>query len=402
MVSFIYYLNLALRTFKHKPTRSWLTIIGIFIGITALVALVSIGQGLQETIDKQFSMLNPNAIYIFPGGGMYGVLAATVGTVQLTDHDVKIIKRVNGIEKAAGFSATLAGIESGNEIKYAFVIGYDPSELTLSEISSISPEKGRELEPNDGYKAIVGWLYANGDVFKKKLNVGDEITIKGRKFTIVGIAERVGSEEDDKQVYIPLSTMREVYGDIGYMTVWATVKENYPIDLVAERVKEVLRKDRNLKEGEEDFTVQTPQQLYETYGAVISIVQIIVIGIASISLIVGGIGIMNTMYTSVLERTREIGIMKAVGAKNSDIMMIFLIESGILGLVGGVIGIIAGIGISKIIESVTLQTGYPFGASTPPWLILGALAFSFIVGSISGLLPAMQAAKMKPAESLRV
>ncbi|MEM3592813.1 MAG: ABC transporter permease, partial [Candidatus Micrarchaeia archaeon] len=114
MVSFIYYLNLALRTFKQKPTRSWLTVIGIFIGIASLVALVSIGQGLQETIDKQFSMLNPNAIYIFPGGGMYGLLAATVGSIQMTDHDVKVIQRVNGIEKAAGFSATLAGIESGN------------------------------------------------------------------------------------------------------------------------------------------------------------------------------------------------------------------------------------------------------------------------------------------------
>ncbi|MEM4134003.1 MAG: ABC transporter permease [Candidatus Micrarchaeia archaeon] len=402
MVSFIYYFNLALRTFKQKPTRSWLTVIGIFIGIAALVALVSIGQGLQETIDKQFSMLNPNAIYIFPGGGIYGLLAATVGSIQMTDHDVKVIQRVNGIEKAAGFSATLAGIESGDEIKYAYVIGYDPAKLSLKEISSISPENGRELQPSDGYKVVVGWLYANGDVFKKKLKVGDEITIKGKKFTIVGIAERVGSEEDDKQVYIPLSAMKEIYGDIGYMTIWATVKENYPIDLVAERVKDELRKDRNLKEGEEDFTVQTPQQLYETYGAVISIVQIIVIGIAAISLIVGGIGIMNTMYTSVLERTREIGIMKAVGARNRDIMMIFLIESGILGLVGGVIGTIVGIAISKGIETITLSTGYPFGASTPPWLIIGSLLFSFLVGSISGSLPALKAAKMKPAESLRI
>ncbi|MCS7109613.1 MAG: ABC transporter permease, partial [Candidatus Micrarchaeota archaeon] len=189
--------------------------------------------------------------------------------------------------------------------------------------------------------------------------------------------------------------------DIGYITILATVKETYPIDVVAERVKEALRKDRGLKEGEEDFTVQTPQQLYETYGAVISVIQIIVIGIAAISLIVGGIGIMNTMYTSVLERTREIGIMKAVGARNRDIMMIFLIESGILGLVGGILGIIAGIAISKGIETITIQTGYPFGASTPIWLIIGALAFSFIIGSISGLLPAIQAARTKPAESLR-
>lgn len=402
MVEFIDYFNFALRTFKHKPTRAWLTIIGIFIGITAVVALISLGQGMQDTVNEMFEMLNPNSIYVIPGSGMYGTLAAVAGTAQLTDEDINAIEKVNGVDRAVGFATVLGGIERGDEIKYAFILGYDPGSMTLNDFSSIGPDVGRELKEGDKYKAVVGWNYANGKIFSRQLRVNDEIVISGKTFTIVGIAERVGSEEDDKQVYIPLETMEEMYGDMGYATLLVLTKPNYPIDIIAENVKKELRDARNIEKGEEDdFTVQTAQQLLETYGVVLTLIQVIVIGIAAISLIVGGIGIMNTMYTTVLERTREIGIMKAIGARNIDITMIFLIESGILGLVGGTLGIVFGIGISKAVETVTLQSGYPFGASYSIWLIGGALLFSFIIGSLSGLLPAMQAAKKKPADSLR-
>ena len=401
MRSIIDYFNIALRTFKHKPTRSWLTIIGIFIGVAAVVALISLGQGLQDAVNKQFEMMNPNSIYILPGSGLYGTLAAISGSEKLTEHELSILKRVNGIEKISGFSNVLAGIEYGDEIKYAFVIGYDPKEMTLNEINSISLTIGRELKDNDKYRAIIGWDYYTGNVFKKKVSLNDNIKINNRTFTVIGIADKVGNPEDDKQIYIPITTMREMYGDVGYTTIVAIVKDNYPIDIVAERIKEMIRKDRGLKEGEEDFTVQTMTQVKETYGNVLLIVQIMVGGIAAISLIVGGIGIMNTMYTSVLERTREIGIMKTVGAKNIDILMIFLIESGLLGLIGGIIGIILGFLISKGIETITIQSQLPFSASYPWWLFVGSLLFSFIIGCLSGLLPALQAAKMKPAESIR-
>ena len=401
MVEMKDYFNFALRTFRHKPTRSWLTIIGILIGISAVVALMSLAQGMQDTVNQMFEMLNPNSIYVIPGSGMYGTLAAVAGTEQLTDADISAIEKVNGVEKAVGFATVLAGVERGDEIKYSFVLGYDPSEMTLNDFSSIGPEIGRELKEGDKYKAVIGWNYANGNIFSRSVKVNDELTIGGKTFTVVGIAERVGSEEDDKQVYIPLETMEEMYGDMGYATIFVLTKANYPMDIIAENIKRELRDERDLEEGQEDFTVQTAEQLLETYGIVLTLIQVIVIGIAGISLLVGGIGIMNTMYTTVLERTREIGIMKAIGAKNSDIIMIFLIESGILGLVGGAIGVIIGVGISKAVETVTLQSGYPFGASYPIWLIGGALLFSFAVGSLSGLLPAIQAAKKKPADSLR-
>ena len=172
---------------------------------------------------------------------------------------------------------------------------------------------------------------------------------------------------------------------------------------MAEDIEEELRDERNEKEGQETFSVQSFSQLLETFTDIFAVIQAVFVGIAAISLVVGGIGIMNTMYTSVLERTKEIGTMKAVGAKNSDIFKIFLFESGLLGLVGGTIGILMGMGIAKSVEYIAMiQLGSPFiKAVFGLPLIIGALTFSFLVGTISGVLPAMQAAKLKPADALR-
>ena len=171
---------------------------------------------------------------------------------------------------------------------------------------------------------------------------------------------------------------------------------------MAENIKEELRDSRDEDEGEETFSVQTFEQLLEQFNDILGIVSIVLIGIAAISIVVGGVGIMNTMYTSVLERTKEIGIMKAVGAKNSNIMTLFLIESGMIGLAGGMIGIGIGIGLSKIVEIVASEAGFlPIKAYLGAPLLLGALAFSFIIGAASGTFPAMQASKMKPVDALR-
>ena len=172
---------------------------------------------------------------------------------------------------------------------------------------------------------------------------------------------------------------------------------------VAERIKRELRQARGEKEGEETFRVQTAEQILESFQSIFGIVQAVLVGIASISLLVGGIGIMNTMYTSVLERTKEIGAMKAIGAKNSQILILFLFESGLLGLIGGAIGVGIGIGLAKSAEFITsnfLGTNL-LQASLNPLIIFGALTFSFIVGSLSGILPAMQASLLKPADALR-
>jgi putative ABC transport system permease protein len=183
----------------------------------------------------------------------------------------------------------------------------------------------------------------------------------------------------------------------------AKVSSGYDIESVAEAIKEKMRKDRKLKEGEEDFSVQTPVSAVQGVNNILNIVNLIIAGIAAISLIVGGIGIANTMYTSVLERTKEIGIMKAIGAKNSDILLIFLFEAGMLGMAGGIIGVLIGLGLSfgmSTAANSALGTTL-LKVTFSPMLIIGALTFSLTIGIISGVMPAIRASKLKPVDALR-
>jgi len=182
-----------------------------------------------------------------------------------------------------------------------------------------------------------------------------------------------------------------------------TVENSDIAEETAERIERELRKDRNLKEGEEDFSVQTPSQVLGTVTDILTAVNVVVVGIAMISLIVGGIGIANTMYTSVLERKKEIGTMKAIGARNSNILMIFLIESGLLGLIGGIVGALIGAGIAL---GIAAGANSFFGSelikisiSIP--LLISVITFSFLIGILSGAIPSYQASKLRPVDALR-
>ena len=175
------------------------------------------------------------------------------------------------------------------------------------------------------------------------------------------------------------------------------------IEFVAERVEDALRKDRRQKPGEEDFTVNTPLESLQSIKTILTSINIVILSIAGIALFVGGVGITNTMYTSVLERTREIGVMKAVGARNSNILSLFLIESGFLGLVGGIIGALFGLSFA-FLAAFGVASAFPginFGVEISYSLLFGAIGFSFVVGTISGILPAIQASQLKPVDALR-
>ncbi len=397
------YFRFALSNIKRNEVRSLLTLAGIVIGIAAVVSLISLGQGLQEAVNEQFELMGTNTIMVMSGSGLTGMAGAAT---PLTQSDLEVIRKVKGVDLAGGFISKIAKIEFNDEIKYSWVSGFpqDESRRIIEDMGGYSIEKGRDLKEADKYKTVVGCMLANADVFEKEVNIGDKVKIEGQTFKVVGSYEPIGNPDDDSALGIPLETAREVFDEPDeLMVIMARSKDGYTTDDVAEDIKEKLRKDRGQKEGEEDFTVQTSEQLKETAGVVLDVINYVLIGIAAISLLVGGVGIMNTMYTSVLERTREIGVMKAIGAKDSDIMVVFLIESGILGLVGGIIGCSIGIGLSKSVEilateelNTTLLTAY-----IAPEFIIGALMFSFIVGCISGILPARQASQLKPVDALR-
>jgi putative ABC transport system permease protein len=401
------YLLIAFRNLKKRRTRTGLTLIGIFIGIATVVSLISLGQGLQESIIQQFQSLGSDKLIISPGGGS-GLSGQTLGseTNKLTDKDVEIIRGTKGVKEVSFYVYGIAGIKFKDTIKYTWIIGLplDSSKSILESMQNWDIKDGRDLRQGDKYKATVGSELWRGRYFPEKVGIGNKIEIGTGEFRVVGTITPIGNPSDDSQVYIPFDIAREIFNkkDAVDMII-VQADEGINVNEVKADIEKALRRYRKVKEGEEDFSVLTTEQMLEIFSVIFNAVQVVFIGIAAISLIVGGIGIMNTMYTSVLERTNEIGIMKAIGARNSFIMLIFLIESGLLGLVGGAIGIGLGIGLSKgmeVIISTTLGITY-LKAYFPLYLIIGSLFFSFIVGCISGVFPAMRAAKQSPVDSLR-
>ncbi len=399
------FFKLSFAGLKNRSLRTWLTMIGIFIGIASVVALISLGQGMQDSINEEFEKVGTNRIMITPGGGFMGPTGGEMMMGQIDDTDLSVIKRVTGIDIATGVVSKTSKVQYKNEQKFLNVWGFDTDEEANKLVASsgfLDVEKGRQIKRGDRYKAIIGYKYAY-DTFDRDIVLGSKITIEDKEFEVIGIQANAGTGMHDAVIRIPLDISREMYDEPEKIsTIFALTKKDSKPAEVAEKIKKDLRRHRNVDEGEEDFSVQTAEQMIESLNQILDIVKLVVVGIAAISLLVGGIGIMNTMYTTVLERTKEIGIMKSIGARNSHILLLFLIESGLLGLLGGLIGIIIGMGISYLGTAIAVQMGATFfKANTSIWLIAGALTFSFVVGSISGALPARQAAKLHPVEALR-
>jgi len=379
--------------------------IGIFIGIAAVVGLISLGQGLQASINQQFEQLGKDKIIIQsktlgPPG------SASSEKLILTTKDLEVIKNVRGVEEAVGILMKTSVLNFKDEIKITFAIGINPEDVSIfSDMQTFKVIDGRDLKKGDGFKAVIGHNNAvDGKIWKRGIEIGNTVKIDGNEFKVVGILDKTGDPYNDAGIYVPKDTLKKALNIKDEESeIVAKAQEGFNPSDVADTIKRKLRQGRNEKEDQETFSVQTSEQLLTTFSNIFGIVQAVLVGIAGISLLVGGIGIMNTMYTSVLERTKEIGTMKAIGAKNSDILQIFLFESGLLGLVGGAIGVGLGIGLGKGVEyiaTMALDTNLLQASITLP-LVFGALGFSFFIGSLSGIFPAFQAAKLKPADALR-
>lgn len=389
----------------HRKLRSWLTMLGIFIGIAAVVALVSLSQGLQVAIQEQFSKIGADKIFIQPKGTFGGFNS---DAARLTVSDKDKIARVAGVDEATTytFKVGLLSIEDENLPVFTSGVPEDQAERALFiEIGTFEMESGKWFGAGDRDKIVIGNDFARNEVLDKRLKLGDTVKVNGETFKVSGILTRIGDPGVDGGVFIDENAMRDAFNLDSEETQFIGVRlqKGVAINTVQERIERELRKAHNVDEGKEDFEVQTPEELLATFNTIFGIIQAVLIGIASISLVVGGIGIMNTMYTSVLERTQEIGVMKAIGARNGNVLTLFLFESGLLGLVGGAIGILLGMGMSKLVEIIASTAfGSPLiRAAFPVSLVIGALAFAFIVGVASGVLPAYQAAKLQPVDALR-
>lgn len=390
------YLHLAIDSIGHRKLRSWLTIIGIIIGIASIIALVTISNGLENAIREQFEQMGSNRIYVSPKGFM------GPGTSQegLTTKDSDTIKRVSEVEWTTPYLFLSDEITYSREAEFVQqIVGMpaDDMEKKFGE-TGLKVEEGRVFVKGEKGAAIIGYRFAN-DKYDKKVSVNSKIEIRGEKFRVVGILSEVGNSEDDNRVIIPEDDARRLYEkpkQVDFIEV--KLKEGVDISFASGKIKTQLERARD----DENFEVMTPEQILQQIGSLLGIVQIILGGIAAISLVVGAIGISNSMYTNVLERTKEIGIMKSIGAKNRDVMMAFLTEAALIGLIGGFFGIILGSLGAMITGAIAKQQGFGLLKITLDWkLMIFGMMFAMAVGMLSGLLPARQAAKMKPADSLR-
>ena len=400
------YFKFAFRNLRKKGIRSWLTLLGIFIGILAVVSLITLGNGLKAAVTSQFGSGSTEVITIQAGGLQLGPPGSLV-TNSLTTDDAEAISKLSEIDFAIGRNIQTGKLEYNNILgvgsAYSVPEGYEKELYEI--IDDIEPEYGRLLKKGDSKKVFLGYNFYNGNTngFGKDITPGKTVLIDGEEFEVVGILKKKGSFIYDWTVFMYNDELKALagYGD-NVDLIQAKVKSKDLMDRAQEDIEKLMRQRRNVKIGEEDFSVTTPEATLKTVNSVLGAIQAFIIIIASISILVGSIGIVNTMTTSVLERKKQIGIMKAVGARNSQIFMQFFVESGFLGLIGGILGAIFGIligfaGTAGI--NSWLGADIAFKINLP--LIFFTLLGSFLIGAIAGIIPAMQAARQNPVEALR-
>jgi putative ABC transport system permease protein len=337
----------------------------------------------------------------------------TTETATLTDTDLLAISNADGVESVSGIISDRATVQYLAQTVTVTVEGVEPSAWNTMTTSQLAD--GRLLESGETTSVLVGSRIASG-MFDYNLTVDSQIRIGSKTFTIVGILKESGTGSfggDDRTIFMTLQAAREILTDINsneYSSIQVKVTDTNAIEQIIQNVDQALYTSRGVTSDTADFTVTSPTSMLETIQSTMQTLTFFLTGIAAISLLVGAIGIANTMFMSVMERTRLIGILKSIGTRNSEIMKMFLAESGIIGLMGGLLGIFLGFIVVGIISSIGFNImglgNRMGGASTSvaivtPELILFALAFSTIIGIVSGLIPARKAANLQVVEAMR-
>ncbi|MDD3083706.1 MAG: ABC transporter permease [Candidatus ainarchaeum sp.] len=388
----------AIKNLRREGLRTFLTLIGIVIGIAAIVSLISVGNGLTNYFEEQFESIGANSVFAAPGDA-FDMSGGTA--VEITQRDVSNIKAMSNVDSVITEYAMLAITKYDGETTGAMFFSVDDDGYDLfNELDYIEIIEGRMVEKNESTGIMIDERLAK-KAFEKEINLRNTIELNGEKYKVVGIFKlsiNMGGIMGGGGM--AMSSLKG-YSRIGNVDkpVEIIIRTNSidDVDFVAEQVKEYFEK----KYGEKSVTVLTLEQTTEMVNEMLSLITLVLAGIAGISLVVGGIGIMNAMITSVLERTKEIGLMKALGASNNKILTLFILESAFIGLIGGIIGIIIGFLLAILIGIIGTEAGMPLKIQFDFGLFVGALAFSMIIGMLSGFYPALKASKMDAVEAMR-
>jgi len=403
--------EMSLDSIKSHKLRSFLTLLGIMIGVMTVIAMVSVVQGLNKTFLSELESVGPDVIMISkyqPGINIGNMSEEERQREDLTFDDAEAIKNQCSLVKAVAVDLTVSLFES-NPIKYQNTESSDTIIIGMNEdfpkvISVYLPSRGRfisEADINHRTKVCVLGADLRETLFPHTDPIGKEIRIGAKRFTVIGEMERRGAmfgQSRDNIIVIPLTTAIKHFSyDLSNIEIVAVPTKHEYLEEATEQIINVLRGRRRIPVGKpNDFALYGQETMLDLYNQLTGAAYIVMIVISSIGLLVGGIGVMNIMLVTVKERTREIGIRKAIGARSSDIQNQFLIESIILTGVGGASGLIIGFIIAFIVRIAT-----PLPASVTPWSIALGLFVSVSVGIVFGIIPAQKAARMDPIVSLR-
>jgi putative ABC transport system permease protein len=395
---YIHLVKAAIEDFRRNKARTALTSLGIMIGVLSVVLLIALGLGLKNYIEGQFESMGANLIMVFPGGGFTGEGGGgfggqgTVGGVSFDERDITTLERVSELDYVVPVFMKGVGLESATEKKFGYVMGINDDGFKLM---NIEPEFGKLFGKGDiqasSKVGVIGNTLAI-DLFGSPSNaLGKTVRYEGQRIKVIGVAKKKGDREADGAIYVPYkSTYGNVNPDKTFWGIYLGVKSDDMVEPAKKKAEEALLK----RYDDDDFAVTEQSELLNSINQIFGIINTVLVAIGSISLIVGGIGIMNIMYATVTERTKEVGIRRAVGATQKDIMLQFLTESLILSVFGGLMGLI-------LASLIVLGVRIFFPASINLFSVVVTLAISSAIGIFFGVFPARRAAKLPPIEAIR-
>lgn len=393
-------IDLALKSIIRNKTRSALTMLGIIIGVAAVILLVSLGQGLQKYITDQFESLGANIVVVLPGkfGGEDGFGPQSAPNFSGSKFTLDDIVSISKLGEPVGLVG--AGIESParisylGESKYTTIMGMTTEFARMRNFTAADGRMINKIDEEGSKKVVVLGESIKEDLFGQAASIGKSVTIGDQKFEVIGILNKFGSGgfgiDINSFAIIPVTAAQQLFGqkNIQEIAIQATDQKNIP------EVIDIVKRHLSRKYDDDEFSVIDQGSLLSSINQILGVLTLALGGIAAISLVVGGVGIMNIMLVSVTERTREIGLRKAVGAKPKDILYQFVIEAVVLSSLGGVVGILIGAGGAAILNNF-ISTSVSF------WSVALAFSVSAAVGIVFGVAPAIRASKLDPIEALR-